>query len=69
LLQPSFLPTSPSSPDYKKNIALGILAGLFLGVGAAVIRDRTDQRVRGRSPVENEIGVPVLAMVPKVRLR
>jgi tyrosine-protein kinase len=69
VLQPAFLPGGPSSPDYRKNIALGILAGLLLGVGVAVLRDLTDQRVRDRQTVEHEAGAPVLAMVPRVRMR
>jgi polysaccharide biosynthesis transport protein len=69
LIQPALLPGSPSSPDLRKNIALALLAGLFLGVGAAVLRDRTDQRIRDRVNVEREIGAPVLAMVPRVRMR
>jgi uncharacterized protein involved in exopolysaccharide biosynthesis len=69
VLQPALLPSAPSSPDFRKNVALAVLAGLFLGVGAAALRDRTDQRIRDRLNLEREAGVPVLAMVPRVRMR
>jgi capsular exopolysaccharide synthesis family protein len=69
ILQPAFLPTAPSSPDVRKNLALAVLAGLFLGLGAAAIRDRTDQRIHDRFYLERELGAPVLAMVPRIRTR
>jgi polysaccharide biosynthesis transport protein len=58
------LPQSPSSPRHPVDVALGLLAGLFLGVGGAFVRDRLDQRLRGASDLERVLGAPVLAIVP-----
>lgn len=58
------LPTSPSSPNWKLNLALGALAGLLLGVGYAVVRDRMDQHIRSDEQVENATGLAVVGTLP-----
>jgi polysaccharide biosynthesis transport protein len=65
ILLPADVPTSPSSPKHLLNLALGLFAGLFLGVAAAFVRDRTDDRVREREELEQAVGVPVLATIPE----
>lgn len=45
------VPTSPSSPNPVRNIALGLVLGLLLGVGMAVLRDLLDTRVVGPEDV------------------
>lgn len=44
-------PEAPSSPKKKLNVALGLLVGLALGVGIAVLREVLDTRVRGPQDV------------------
>lgn len=61
-----FVPTSPSSPNKELNLALGLFAGLFLGIGIAFLKHRTDSRLREREQLELTLGAPVLSMVPKV---
>ncbi len=65
VIETAALPTSPSSPDDVKNIALALLVGLALGVGLAFLRERLDDRFRGHSDVERATGAPVLTTVPK----
>jgi capsular exopolysaccharide synthesis family protein len=60
------VPTAPSSPNKQMNIALGLFAGLFLGVGLAFLKNRTDNRLREREQLELALGAPVLSMVPRV---
>ena len=64
VIDPGVVPRSPSSPNHPVDIALGLLAGLFLGVGGAFVRDRLDQRLRGAADLERALGAPVLAVVP-----
>ena len=42
------LPTSPVSPDHVLNGGLGLFVGLGLGIGIAFLRERLDDRLRGR---------------------
>ena len=58
------LPTSPSSPNTRLNLALGALIFLLLGLGYAVVRDRMDQRIRSVAQVERATGLAVVAGLP-----
>jgi capsular exopolysaccharide synthesis family protein len=66
VIQPAFLPTAPVSPDYVRNGILALVLGLLLGVGLAFLRERLDDRLRGRADLEEHIGAPVLAVIPRV---
>lgn len=44
---PANLPQSPVSPRRSLNLALGLLIGLALGIGAAVIREGQDTTIKG----------------------
>lgn len=58
------LPTSPSSPNTKQNLALGALLGLLIGVGYAVVRDRLDRRIRSAEGVERSTGLAAVGALP-----
>ncbi|MEV0715080.1 GNVR domain-containing protein [Asanoa sp. NPDC050611] len=55
------LPTTPSKPNKKLNLATGAMLGLLLGLSIAVVRERLDRRVRAAGDVERVARVPVLA--------
>lgn len=65
IIEPADTPDSPSSPSYPRNGALGGFLGFALGVGLAFLRERLDDRFRGRTDVERALEVPVLATVPR----
>lgn len=46
VVQQAYTPASPSSPNVKMNLAIGVLGGLVLGIIVAIIRDLVDRRVR-----------------------
>ncbi|RDV09368.1 lipopolysaccharide biosynthesis protein [Arthrobacter sp. RT-1] len=58
------LPTSPTSPNQKLNLALGALIGLALGVAYAVIRRYLDRRISKAAEIEQLFGVPVIGTLP-----
>ena len=60
------LPTSPSSPSYPRNLELGLIAGLALGMSVAFVRDRLDDRLRGSRDLDQRMGAPILATIPKI---
>lgn len=47
-------------------IGLGMLLGLFVGVGLALVIERFDSKVRTKDNAEERFGVPVLAEIPKM---
>lgn len=67
LVQPAAAPTSPSSPKTERNVALGLLVGLLLGIGLALLREQLDRRVRDVEDVEELFSVPVLGTIPQSR--
>jgi polysaccharide biosynthesis transport protein len=66
VVEPATVPSSPASPNYLLNIALALFVGLALGIGLAFLRERLDDRLRGREDFEARAGAPGLAVVPRV---
>ena len=64
VLQSAALPRRPVTPRPIRDGLLGLLVGLALGIGVAFLRDRLDERVRGRQELELLLGAPVLAFIP-----
>jgi capsular polysaccharide biosynthesis protein len=58
------LPTGPSSPDKVIFLGAGLVIGLLLGLGVALLRTRADRRVRDADMLERETGLEVLADLP-----
>lgn len=67
IVQPADLPSAPSSPNHVRSGALALAVGVALGVGVVFLRERLDQRLRGRPDLEEQLAAPVLATVPKVK--
>jgi len=64
ILLPATAPKSPSSPRVPMNAALGLLLGLFVGIVAAFVLDRIDDRVHRAADLPLYLDAPVLAHVP-----
>ena len=57
------LPVSPSSPRPKINLALGLLVGIAIGVGAAVLRETLDTTVKGKDDLQELTGAAPLGVI------
>jgi receptor protein-tyrosine kinase len=68
LVQPANPPSSPSSPQTTRNVILGFVFGLLLGLGLAVLLERLDRRLRSVSELGEAFGRPVLGAVPESRV-
>lgn len=58
------IPTTPVSPNPVRNVGLGLILGLLIGIGLAVMRDRFDTLVRTKDDVEDLTDTTVLGGVP-----
>ncbi len=65
--QEAAVPTNPSSPNPPKDTALGGFVGLIVGLGLALMLERTDRRIRRPQDLEAAYGLPLLGAVPNSR--
>lgn len=54
----------PVVPDTKKNLAIGFVVGVVLGVGIALVRDLLDNTVKARETLEEIIGAGIVGSIP-----
>jgi len=64
VVQQASLPTTPVVPQTTRNIGLGAVIGLLLGIGLAVLRDRLDNTVKDRREVVEATQAAVVGAVP-----
>jgi capsular exopolysaccharide synthesis family protein len=69
LVDPAILPEHPISPKPLLNLALAIMAGAMLGLGAAFFREHADRSLHTRRELLVATGVPVLGIMPRLRTR
>lgn len=71
VLEEAKVPGSPSKPNKKRNLLLGIVLGLFGGIGLALFLEYLDNTVKVPEDVEAQFGVPALGLIPleKERLK
>ncbi len=67
VVQPAEVPTSPSSPKTKRNVALAIVLALIIGLALAALVDRLDRAVKTVDELERVYRLPVLARIPHER--
>jgi capsular polysaccharide biosynthesis protein/cellulose biosynthesis protein BcsQ len=58
------VPTYPVSPLPRRNMALGLIAGLILGIAVALTREAMNRTVRRREELEQQSDVPTLGELP-----
>jgi MPA1 family polysaccharide export protein len=54
----------PSSPNVKKNAAIGFLAGAFVAIVGILVAEVLDDRVRRPEDIEEVLGLTLLGVVP-----
>ena len=69
VVDPPERPSNPTSPRHPFDIASGVVVGLGLGVGLALVRERRSNAVRTSLELEQALGVPVVASIPRGRQR
>ncbi|MFN9904530.1 MAG: GNVR domain-containing protein, partial [bacterium] len=65
IIDPAEAKDEPVEPNYVRNIAVAILAGLLAGVSLALFFDYMDTTIKTREEVE-ALGVPFLGIIPSV---
>lgn len=63
-LDSAVLPSSPTSPNTRLAIGIGLLVGLIVGIAYATVRHALDRRIRSAEVVERETGLSVIGAIP-----
>jgi capsular exopolysaccharide synthesis family protein len=61
------VPNQPISPAPTRNMALGLIGGVLLGIAVALSRDAVDRTIRSREQLEELSVLPTLAELPERR--
>jgi succinoglycan biosynthesis transport protein ExoP len=64
VIQPAVAPPYPSSGAKRWNVIGGLIAGLILGIAAALVRGVLDRSVRTESELSDLTGAPALGVIP-----
>lgn len=60
------VPESPSSPNLKKNVLVGFLAGLAISFIFFFIKELFDTSITDEKDLEREFDIPILGTVPRL---
>ncbi len=63
-LAPAVVPPEPSSPRVLRNLAIGAVLGLLLGIAAALAREVLDTKLRSEADLRASTDAPLLGVVP-----
>jgi capsular exopolysaccharide synthesis family protein len=61
------LPRSPSSPNRRFNMTVGLLAGLGLGLCLGFLVEYLDNRIKTPDDIKTQLGLPPLGLLPVIR--
>lgn len=62
--QRALVPSEPVVPKTTRNIGIGLVLGMALGVGFAIIRDLLDNTVKSRETLEELTGSGIVGSIP-----
>ncbi len=68
VIEPAKVPLAPFKPDRTKIIVLGVLLGLAIGAGAALLSEIMDSSFKNLEEVEETLGIPVIGVIPEIRM-
>lgn len=64
IVQKAQEPSAPSSPNIPLYMAAGLVAGMVLGVGAALLRDMLSTRIEEIHDLQEVVDAPIMGRVP-----
>jgi polysaccharide biosynthesis transport protein len=65
IISPAQLPTKPDGHSLLLDLIVALFAGVCIGLGVALLVDRSSDRIRGLADVEQLAEKPVLSLVPE----
>jgi polysaccharide chain length determinant protein (PEP-CTERM system associated) len=65
VVEPALVPTKPISPNKSRNLLIGVLVSLMVGVTLAFILEYLDHSFKTPEEIEEYLKLPVLGLIPK----
>ncbi len=69
VIDEAIVPLSPIKPRVQLSIAFALVFGIIAGGAVAFIRDKMDQTLHTREQLARITGLPVLGLIPRIRLQ
>jgi succinoglycan biosynthesis transport protein ExoP len=69
LLTSAAIPIEPASPKFLLNLVLGIFLGVCFGIGAVLLLEARDPRIRNDAELLTILGVPLLGKIGPISTR
>lgn len=66
IIDQALMPDGPSSPSLRKDLIYGLLLGLLLGVGAALLIEFLDRTIKVPEEIVRRLGLPTLATIQDI---
>jgi succinoglycan biosynthesis transport protein ExoP len=66
IVDASEIPDRPFTPRLGRNLAIALMLGLMMGGAAAFAREHLDDTIKSPEDVEENLGVPLLGIIPMV---
>jgi succinoglycan biosynthesis transport protein ExoP len=67
VIKKAALPLSPSKPNKKRNLLLGLILGLFSGIGLAFFIEYLDNTLNNGRQIEEKFGLTVLGSIEELK--
>ncbi len=64
VMSPAALPSSPSSPNMRKNMLVGLAVGVLLAAATVTVLYYLDDKIKGESDVTKYLGIGILGNIP-----
>jgi capsular exopolysaccharide synthesis family protein len=69
IVQDARPPAVPSGPNRGRMVVIALLAGLALGIGAALAFEHVDDTIKTPEDVKSRLSLPMLGFVPRIEAR
>ncbi|MDY7092277.1 MAG: polysaccharide biosynthesis tyrosine autokinase [Acidobacteriota bacterium] len=66
IVDTALVPGGASHPSLRRNVGMGLLAGLLLGIGLALLLEYLDRTLKSSEELERILGLPTLAVIPDI---
>ena len=69
IVDPAETPRAPIKPRKMRNVILGAILGLFIGIGLVFFLEYLDNTVKSPEDVEQYLGIPLLGIIEKIKVQ